>query len=224
MQTVALVPVIAIDGPTASGKGTVAQRVAAQLGWHVLDSGALYRLAAWTVIDQGLDARDLDKVAEAARRMIIRFEAGRIVLGGQDVTESIRLEHVGDLASRLAQSPQLREALLSRQRAFRVAPGLVADGRDMGTVVFPDAPLKVFLIADVAARATRRADQLRQRGEQPDEAAVFEDLKARDERDMRRAVAPLRPADDAVVVDSSAMTIDQTVDEIMRLWRHKSIT
>ena len=216
-----LAPVIAIDGPTASGKGTVTARVAQELGWHVLDSGALYRLAAWTVLDQNIDANDLAAVSLAARRMDIRFEADAIYLAGQDVTSLIRQEHVGNLASRLAPAAALREALLERQRAFRQLPGLVADGRDMGTVVFPDAELKIFLVADVHARAQRRCEQLRQRGQVPDEAAVLADLKERDARDIDRAVAPLKPADDAHQIDSSRLTVEETVAAVLLLW-HRS--
>lgn len=211
-------PVIAIDGPTASGKGTVTARVAQELGWHVLDSGALYRLAAWTVLDQNIDANDLAAVSLAARRMDIRFEADAIYLAGQNVTSLIRQEHVGNLASRLAPAAALREALLERQRAFRQQPGLVADGRDMGTVVFPDAELKIFLVADVHARAQRRCEQLRQRGQVPDEAAVLADLKERDARDIDRTVAPLKPADDAHQIDSSRLTVEETVAAVLLLW------
>ncbi len=212
-------PVITIDGPTASGKGTIAQRVALALGWHVLDSGALYRLAAWAVLDRNADANDIDQVALLARRMDVTFAGPQTFMSGKDVTEMIRQEHVGDLASRLAPHPALREALLDRQRAFRENPGLVADGRDMGTVVFPDAPLKVFLTADVHARSARRCHQLRERGECPDEQAVFLDLQKRDERDMQRTVAPLKPADEAHALDSSALTVEQTVEHVLELWR-----
>jgi len=214
-------PLIAIDGPTASGKGTVARRVAAELGWRVLDSGALYRLAAWLVIDRNFDANDIERVSDAARRMDISFEGDRITLEGDDITDEIRQEHVGDLASRLAQAPMLRDALLDRQRAFRCPPGLVADGRDMGTVVFADAPLKIFLIADVVARARRRVQQLQARGEKADYAEVLEDLMARDQRDIKRSAAPLRPADDAVQIDSSDLSVEQTVAKVMELWRQR---
>ena len=213
------VPVITIDGPTASGKGTIAQRVARALGWHVLDSGALYRLAAWMVLDRNADANDIDQVALLARRMDVNFVGTQTFMSGVDVTELIRQEHVGNLASRLAPHAVLREALLDRQRAFRVPPGLVADGRDMGTVVFPDAPLKVFLTADVRARTARRCHQLRERGEWPDEQAVFLDLQKRDERDTQRTVAPLKPAEDAHALDSSTLTVEQTVDHVLALWR-----
>lgn len=219
-MTVDQAPVIAIDGPTASGKGTIAAAVAAELGWHVLDSGALYRLAAWTVLDKNLDASDIAAVAQAACRMDIRFEDGRIWLEAQDVTTLIRQEHVGNMASRLAASAPVRQALLQRQRAFRQAPGLVADGRDMGTVVFPDAQLKVFLVADVQARAQRRCQQLRERGLAFDEAAILADLTERDARDTQRAVAPLKPAADAHELDSSRLSVNETVAAVLALW-HK---
>ena len=214
-------PVIAIDGPTASGKGTVATRVAAELGFHVLDSGALYRLTAWTVLDKNIDSNDISAVALAARRMDIRFDDGQIWLAGQDVSQLIRQEHVGNLASRLAPAAPVREALLERQRAFRKAPGLVADGRDMGTVVFPEAELKIFLIADVHARAARRCEQLLGRGIKPDEAAVLADLQERDARDTERSVAPLKPAEDAYQLDSSRLTVDETVAAVLALWRKR---
>jgi cytidylate kinase len=212
-------PVIAIDGPTASGKGTVATRVAEHLGWRILDSGALYRLTAWTVLDQNIEANDLAAIALAARRMDIRFENQLIYLANQDVTRLIRQEHVGNLASRIAAAAPLREALLERQRGFRQPPGLVADGRDMGTVVFPDAPVKVFLVADVQARAQRRAEQLRERGQRVDEQAVLADLKERDARDIERPVAPLKPAEDAHLLDSSRLSVDETVAAVLLLWR-----
>jgi len=223
MNLTTVVPVIAIDGPTASGKGTVTTRVAEKLGWHVLDSGALYRLTAWTVLDKNIDANDITAVSFAARRMDIRFEQGRIWLGGQDVTKLIRQEHVGNLASRLAPTEAVREALLERQRDYRQPPGLVADGRDMGTVVFAQAELKIFLMADVNARAKRRCQQLLDRGQIADEAAVLADLKERDTRDTDRAVAPLKPAADAHQLDSSDLTVDETVAAILALWHKRSV-
>lgn len=212
------IPVIALDGPTASGKGTVAMHVASRLGWHVLDSGAIYRLAALAVINAGADPSDLELATKIATQLQIRFDQGRIFLSGADVTDVIRQERVGNLASELAKHAGLREELLARQRAFRVAPGLVADGRDMGTVVFTDAPLKIFLLADVHARAKRRYQQMIQKGQTADYETVLQDLKARDERDTSRAVAPLKPAADAHVVDSSSLTIDQTVQRVLDLW------
>ena len=212
------VPVITIDGPTASGKGTVAQRVASALGWTVLDSGALYRLTALAVLQQGIDPADEAGVADIATRLDVQFGPDEIWLSGQSVAEVIRQEHVGNLASRLAPNPKLRAALLGRQRAFRQAPGLVADGRDMGTIVFPKAELKIFLIADVRARAERRAKQLIEKGISANLENLLADMRARDARDTERSVAPLVPAKDAHVIDSSTLTIDQTVQSILDLW------
>lgn len=214
----AAIPVITIDGPTASGKGTVAQRVASALGWGVLDSGALYRLTALAVQQQAIDPENEAAVAEAGATLDVQFRSNQILLGGQDVSEVIRREHVGNLASRLAPNPKLRAALLSRQRAFRLAPGLVADGRDMGTIVFPDAQVKIFLIADVQARAQRRAKQLIEKGISANLEDLLADMRARDARDTQRSVAPLIAAKDAHVVDSSTLTIDQTVQSILDLW------
>jgi cytidylate kinase len=212
------IPVITIDGPTASGKGTVAQRVASALGWGVLDSGALYRLTALAVQQQAIDPDDETAVADVAATLDVQFRLHEILLGGQEVSELIRQEHVGNLASRLAPNPKLRAALLSRQRAFRLAPGLVADGRDMGTIVFPDAQVKIFLIADVQARAQRRAKQLIEKGISANLHDLLADMRARDARDTQRSVAPLISAKDAHVVDSSTLTIDQTVQRILDLW------
>lgn len=208
------VPVIAIDGPTASGKGTVAHRVASALGWHVLDSGALYRLTALACMEGGVPVEDAEAVAQAARTLDVHFD-GRIRLAGADVTDAIRREAVGNLASRLAALPQVRAALLARQRDFRRAPGLVADGRDMGTIVFPDAVLKVFLVASAEARAERRYKQLMEKGISAKILDLLEDLRARDARDTQRSVAPLKPAPDALVLDSSALSIDQTVQQVL---------
>jgi cytidylate kinase len=214
----AAIPIITIDGPTASGKGTVAQRVASALGWGVLDSGALYRLTALAVQQQAIDPENEAAVAKAGATLDVQFRSNQILLGGQDVSEVIRQEHVGNLASRLAPNPKLRAALLSRQRAFRLAPGLVADGRDMGTIVFPDAQVKIFLIADVQARAQRRAKQLIEKGISANLEDLLADMRVRDARDTQRSVAPLIAAKDAHVVDSSTLTIDQTVQSILDLW------
>ena len=212
------IPVITIDGPTASGKGTVAQRVASALGWGVLDSGALYRLTALAVQQQAIDPENETAVADLAATLDVQFRPEQILLGGQEVSELIRQEHVGNLASRLAPNPKLRAALLSRQRAFRLAPGLVADGRDMGTIVFPDAQVKIFLVADVQARAQRRAKQLIEKGISANLEDLLADMRVRDARDTQRSVAPLIAAKDAHVVDSSTLTIDQTVQSILDLW------
>ncbi|OFZ84654.1 MAG: cytidylate kinase [Betaproteobacteria bacterium RBG_16_66_20] len=201
------VPVIAIDGPSASGKGTVASRVAAALGFHYLESGALYRLVALA----GGEAPEV-----AAARMDVAFLNGRIILSGQDVTDDVRREDIGNRASEIARIPAVRSALLERQRGFRAPPGLVADGRDMGTVVFPDAVLKVFLTADVQTRAQRRYKQLIDKGNHANLAALSRDLEERDKRDAIREVAPLKPAADAVSLDSSGMTIDEVVERILK--------
>jgi cytidylate kinase len=212
------VPVITIDGPTASGKGTVAHRVAQALGWGVLDSGALYRLTALSVLQSGGDSADPQAVARIAESLEVVFHSKGVLLEGREVSELIRQEEVGNLASRLAPNPALRAALLERQRAFRRPPGLVADGRDMGTIVFQDADLKIFLVADVRARAQRRCKQLIEKGISANLENLLVDMRERDARDIERAVAPLLPAQDAHVVDSSTLTIEQTVQSILDLW------
>lgn len=216
-------PVITIDGPTASGKGTIASRVARHLGWDVLDSGALYRLTALDVLRTGGQADDVEGVAEIARNLDVNFREGRILLRGEDVTEAIREEAVGNLASRIASYPPVREALLQRQRDFLRPPGLVADGRDMGTVIFPDAPLKIFLVATAEARAERRYKQLKEKGFPVKMTDLLEDMRARDERDSNRASAPLVAAPDAITIDSSHLSIDQTVEMVLDLWSKSSI-
>ncbi|HEU0230639.1 MAG TPA: (d)CMP kinase [Burkholderiaceae bacterium] len=211
-------PVITIDGPTASGKGTVADHVARALGWHVLDSGALYRLTALSVETRELDIDDTEAVADAARGLDVEFREGRVWMGGDDVTGAIRLERIGELASRIAALRPVRAALLDRQRRFLRPPGLVADGRDMGTVVFPDAHLKIFLVADVDSRAERRCKQLKGKGISANLAALLEDMRARDARDRNRDVSPLVPAADAKTIDSSDLSIDETVNAVLDLW------
>ncbi|MGX5658142.1 bifunctional 3-phosphoshikimate 1-carboxyvinyltransferase/cytidylate kinase [Castellaniella ginsengisoli] len=213
-----IAPVIAIDGPTASGKGTIAQRVARALGWHALDSGALYRLTALAVLRAGGDGTDEAQAARLARHLDVRFEGDAVLMDGEDVGGLIRQEEVGNLASRVAAWPSVREALLARQRDFRRAPGLVADGRDMGTVVFPDAPLKIFLDADVEERARRRHKQLKDKGFSANLDDLLQDLRARDARDRGRAHAPLVAAADAVTVDSSHQGIDDVVRQVLDLW------
>lgn len=210
------VGVITIDGPTASGKGTIAQRVAHALGWHYLDSGALYRLCALAALRDGVDLDDEAGLARAAAVLPVRFDAQRVELGGHDVTEAIRDEAVGNAASQIAMLPALRAALLGLQRAFRRPPGLVADGRDMGTVVFPDATLKVFLTASAESRAVRRHKQLIEKGFSASLDDLLRDLRRRDERDARRAIAPLQAAKDAVVIDSTHLDVDQTVEQVLK--------
>jgi cytidylate kinase len=214
------VPLIAIDGPTASGKGTVAQRVAQVLGWAYLDSGALYRLCALAALRAGVDLDDEAGLAALAAALPARFVDGRVELDGRDVTEAIRVEAVGNAASRIAVLPALRASLLGLQRSFWRPPGLVADGRDMGTVVFPDATLKVFLTATAESRAERRYKQLIEKGFSANLADLLRDLQQRDERDANRAVAPLRPAEGAVVIDSTHLDIDQTVAQVLKAYRH----
>lgn len=215
------IPVITIDGPTASGKGTLARLVAQQLGWSALDSGALYRLTALSCLRQGIAETDEAGVAHMAVSLNARFPDGAVYLNGQDVSAEIREEAVGAFASRIAALASLRQALLERQRAFHQAPGLVADGRDMGTVVFPDAPLKIFLVADVAARAKRRCNQLKAKGFSANLANLMQDMQARDERDRSRSLAPLAPASDAIIIDSSNLTIKETVKAVLDHWSKK---
>ncbi len=215
------VPVIAIDGPSASGKGTVAARVAAALGWHYLDSGALYRLTALAARHAGIDWDDEDALAAMASMLDVAFGEESILLAGVSVGDAIRSEEISVGASRVAALPAVREALLFRQRLFRQVPGLVADGRDMGSVVFPDAQTKIFLTASVEVRAQRRYKQLIEKGISASMQAILQDLRERDERDSQRQVAPLRQGEDAYLLDTSELTIQQTVDQIL-LWNGKA--
>ena len=205
------VPVIAIDGPAASGKGTVAARVAQALGFHLLDSGALYRLVALAALRTGVPVDDAAALGRLAASLEVRFEPGRVLLSGDDVTREIREEAVSEVASRVAVHPSVRLALIDRQRAFRRAPGLVADGRDMGTVLFPDAATKVFVTATPEARAERRYKQLIEKGISANIEGLLHEIRMRDARDGERAAAPLRPADDAVILDTTDLTIDAAV-------------
>jgi cytidylate kinase len=209
------VPVIAIDGPSASGKGTVAERVAAALGFHYLDSGALYRLVALHALRAATPLDDEARVAAAARQLDVRFEGGRVWLAGGDVTDAIREEPVSEAASRVAALPAVRTALMARQRAFRQPPGLVADGRDMGSVVFPDAVLKVFLTASPEERARRRYKQLMAKGIDANLRALLQELRQRDARDAGRAVAPLQKGADAVELDTTKMDIEAAVAQVL---------
>ena len=218
-------PVIAIDGPTASGKGTVAALVAGKLGYHYLDSGAIYRVLAVAVAQGGLNPdlpADLQRIIPMAANLPVQFRGDRVLLGGVDVSEAIRTENAGVMASRLAVVPEVRAGLLQRQRDFRQTPGLVADGRDMGSVVFPDSFLKVFLTTSAQVRAERRVNQIEGRGQKADFQAIYSDLMARDKRDTERAVAPLKPCDDALVLDCSNMPIDQVVATILN-WAQERI-
>ena len=216
------VPVIAIDGPTASGKGTVAQRVAEKLGYHYLDSGSLYRLTALAAQQHGLDLANGSAVAQIAANLNIAFRDGKTLLDGNDVGDEIRTESASQNASRVAAMPEVREALLSLQRGFRLPPGLVADGRDMGSVVFPDAVLKVFLTASADARADRRTKQLKEKGMSAIMSDVVNQLRARDERDMSRPVAPLKHYPDAYLLDTTGISADVAVQKILA-WSQKSV-
>jgi cytidylate kinase len=215
------VPVIAIDGPSASGKGTVAARLARRLGFGYLDSGALYRLVALAAREAGQEAADEAGLAAVARSMPVEFREGSTWLAGRNVTEALRSEEIGVAASRVAARPAVREALLERQRAMRRAPGLVADGRDMGAIVFPDAPLKVFLTADVATRAERRYKQLKEKGMYAKMADVVDELRQRDERDSSRPVAPLKHYPDAVFLDTTGISADDAVERILGWWHER---
>ncbi len=219
------VPVITIDGPTASGKGTLAAEVAAQLGWHLLDSGALYRAAGLAASWDGIAPEDEPRVARLAAMLNLRFgqgaEAGRVWLRGKDVTEDLRLENTGLLASRVSALPAVRQALHGLQLAFRRAPGLVADGRDMGTVVFPDAAVKVFLTADATQRALRRHKQLISKGIAANIDSLRADLEARDARDQNRSVAPCKPAQDAQLLDNSNLGIEDSVQQVLDWWQQR---
>ena len=211
------VPVIAIDGPSASGKGTIAKRVATALGFHYLESGALYRLVALIALRQQLEQER--SIAAAAGGMDVYFQGDEIFLEDQEVSLHIRHEDVGKRASEVARMPEVRKALLERQRAFRQPPGLVADGRDMATVVFPDAELKIFLTASPEVRAQRRYKQLIEKGIAANLAALSRDLAERDARDANRAVAPLVPAPDSQVLDSSALSVEAVADRILESWK-----
>ncbi|WP_242103919.1 MULTISPECIES: (d)CMP kinase [unclassified Lysobacter] len=217
------VPVLTIDGPSGSGKGTISRHVAQALGWHYLDSGAIYRAvglaAAWEQVDLG----DPDAVAACAARADIHFETGvgsgepRVIVNGKDATHQLRMETAGAAASAIAAMPPVRAALLELQRGFRRPPGLVADGRDMGTVIFPDAAIKVFLTASAEERAQRRYKQLKDKGVSVTLAGLLGEILARDARDASRAVAPLRPADDAVHIDTTGLGIDAVVAQVLAL-------
>lgn len=219
------VPVLTIDGPSGSGKGTVSARVAEALGWRLLDSGALYRAVGYAAGMAGLDLSDAEAMARCAQATRIRFQAAaeggpaRVLVNGHDATDELRTETAGAAASAIASMPSVRAALVALQLSFRKAPGLVADGRDMGTVIFPDAAHKVFLTASAAERARRRYKQLKEKGLSVTMTGLQREIEARDARDAARAVAPLRPADDAVVVDTTGMGIDEVVAQVLAVAR-----
>ena len=209
-------PVITVDGPSGSGKGTLCALLAKQLGWNLLDSGALYRLLAFAAGNHGIDLTNEEALKQLAAHLDVQFIDKRIILEGEEVTDAIRNEQVGAGASMVASLPAVREALLQRQRAFQEMPGLVADGRDMGTVVFTEAPLKVFLTASAEERARRRYLQLKAKGDDVNLASLLDEIRARDERDTQRAVAPLKPAADAILLDSTELSIEQVLERILR--------
>lgn len=217
------IPVVCVDGPTASGKGTLAAVLAERLGYHFLDSGSLYRITALAALRAGLglDAGSETAIADLVKRLQIRFVGGRVLLGCDDVSDTIRTEEAGMNASKVSTLPQVRSALIELQHSFRQLPGLVADGRDMGTVIFPDAPLKVFLTASAECRAERRYKQLISKGISTTLPSLYADLKARDERDSTRAVAPLKPAQDARLLDNSDLTVEKSVDLVLDWWQGK---
>lgn len=223
-----MIPVITIDGPSGSGKGTISQIVAQRLGWNLLDSGALYRLLALAARQAGIPLDNEAVLAVLAKKLDVQFVAGtdvqspsqnQVMLEGRDVGALLRSEQCGNDASKIAALPAVREALLDRQRAFRAPPGLVADGRDMGSVIFPDADLKIFLTASAERRALRRHKQLKDKGVDVKIPDLVEEIAERDERDSTRSVAPMAPARDAVVLDSSDLSIEQVVARVMDLWR-----
>ena len=215
-------PVIAIDGPAASGKGTIAYNVATALGFHYLDSGSLYRLVALRALEQDVPTRDEIALAELARDVKVAFRAGRAMFDGRDVADALRTEAVSATASQIAVHPRVRSALLARQRAFRASPGLVAEGRDMGTVVFPDAALKVFLTASAEARADRRHKQLIAKGISVNIEGLLRDIRERDARDSTRAAAPLVAAPDAVTLDTTDLSIAEVTAALLALHRERS--
>lgn len=213
------IPVIAIDGPSASGKGTVAALVAKALGFHYLDSGAIYRVTAFAAQRGGVSLEDEQALAELAMGLDLRFDGVEVYLNGEAVGDAIRTEEAGRAASKIAAMPVLRAALLERQRAFRQAPGLVTDGRDMGSVVFPDATVKFFLTASCEERAKRRYKQLIEKGFDANLAALFQDLSERDARDAARAVAPLKQMADAALLDTTGLTIEEAVERVLTRYR-----
>jgi len=221
------VPIVTIDGPGGAGKGTISRMIAEHRGWHLLDSGALYRLTALSALRKGVAVDDGQALSEQAQNLDVVFAvqngAMQILLEGDDVTAAIRSEGVGNVASQVAALPPVREALLQRQRDFRQAPGLVADGRDMGTVVFPDASLKIYLTASAEERARRRLLQLQQAGEDARLSTLLEEIQTRDARDMQRAVAPLKPAEDAVELDTTTLDIPEVVKRIETLLAERNL-
>ena len=222
VTSMSVAPVIAIDGPSASGKGVVAQRVAEHLGFHCLDSGSLYRLVALTALRSRVDVNDEKLLGEIARTLPAHFSEGKILLNGEDVTDEIRAEAVSRMASEIAAFPSVRQGLMSRQQAFRRAPGLVAEGRDMASVVFPDAVLKVFLTASAEERANRRYKQLIEKGFDATLSTLLQDIRQRDARDSERSVAPLQKSVDAQIIDTTGLSVQQVVARILQWFESAS--
>ncbi|MCD9500912.1 (d)CMP kinase [Photobacterium phosphoreum] len=212
-------PVITVDGPSGAGKGTLCMLLAEKLGWNLLDSGAIYRVLALAALHHGVDTESEDALVPLAAHLDVQFvaegELVRVILEGEDVSDTLRTEKVGNAASKVAALPRVREALLRRQRAFNEQPGLVADGRDMGTVVFTSAEVKIFLDASAEERATRRMNQLQKKGLDVSFTSLLSEIQERDYRDRNRAVAPLRPANDALVLDSTEMSIEQVLEKVL---------
>ena len=221
------IPVITVDGPSGTGKGTLAVRLKQQLGWHLLDSGALYRSLGLAAVNKAIPLNDEEKLGSLAAGLGLSFAASengvQVFLDGEDISTEIRTEEVGAYASQVAALPLVREMLLARQRAFRQAPGLIADGRDMGTVVFPDAGLKIFLTASAEERAKRRYKQLKEKGNNVTLARLLEDICDRDRRDEQRSVSPLRPAPEAIVLDTTTIEIDDVEKKVMALMNERGI-
>jgi cytidylate kinase len=228
MPTTELIPIITVDGPSGSGKGTICQRLAKQMDWHLLDSGALYRLTALAAHHHGISMEDEESIKVVAAHLDVQFLAShtteiKIVLEGEEVTDAIRAEKIGSDASVVASMPTVRQALLQRQRDFAATPGLIADGRDMGTVVFPEARLKIYLDASAEERASRRYKQLISKGVSASLEDILSDIKARDERDMNRTISPLKPAPDAVILDTTQMTIEEVLEVVLDEAKHKGL-